>query len=107
SLIESPVKVAGIDGHSVSRHRVKYSDIDFNRHANSMKYLEWMVDLFPLEAFSHQRIKRVDINYINEVLFGEIVEIYQDFSQTGKCLFDLRRGEDMICKAQILFENDI
>jgi len=107
SLIESPVKVAGIDGHSVSRHRVKYSDIDFNRHANSMKYLEWMVDLFPLEAFSHQKVKRVDINYINEVLFGEIVEIYQDFSQTGKCLFDLRRGEDMICKAQILFENDI
>ncbi|MDD4922547.1 MAG: thioesterase [Bacteroidales bacterium] len=107
SLIEKPIRVEGVEGASVSRHRIKYSDIDFNRHTNSMKYLEWMMDLFPLEVFSHQKVRRMDINYINEALFGEVVEIYQDFTQTNKCLFDLRRGEDLICRAQILFENDI
>lgn len=107
SLIEKPEKVPAVEGVSVSRHRVKYSDIDFNRHANSLKYLEWMVDLFPLEVFIHQKVKRMDVNYINEALFGDIVEIYQDSTKPQRCLFDLRRGEDMICRAQILFENDI
>jgi len=107
SLIERPSKVAAVGGSSVSRHRIKYSDIDFNRHTNSIKYLEWMMDIFPLEVFLHQKVRRMDVNYINEALFGEIVEIYQDFTQANKCIFDIRRGEDMICRAQILFENDI
>jgi len=107
SLIDKPVRVNGVNDQSVSRHRIKYSDIDSNRHANSMKYLEWIVDLFPLEVFLHQKIKRIDVNYINEALFGEIVEIHQDKTQTDQCIFDLRRGEDLICRAQILFENDI
>lgn len=107
SLIDKPVRIGGVEGPSVSRHRIKYSDIDFNRHTNSMKYLEWMVDLLPLEAFLHQQVKRIDVNYINEALFGEIVEIYQDKTQVNKCVFDLRRGDEMICRAQILFENDI
>jgi len=107
SLIDKPVKVAAVDGLSVSRHRIKYSDIDFNRYANSMKYLEWMIDLFPLEVFLHQKVKRMDVNYMNEALFGDVIEIHQDITKPNQCIFDLRRGEEMICRAQILFENDI
>lgn len=107
SLIEKPFKLGGVSGTSVSRHRIKYSDIDFNHHTNSMKYLEWMMDLSPLEFFLNQKIKRIDINYINEALFGEVVEIYQDNTLPNRSLFDLRRGEEMICRAQVLFENDI
>lgn len=107
SPIERPIKVPGVDGAAISRHRVKYSDIDFNRHTNSMKYLEWMLDLFPLESFSQKIVRRIDVNYINEALFGEVVEISQDLSQPKHCVFDIRRGEDLICRAQILFENDI
>jgi acyl-ACP thioesterase len=107
SLIEKPGKLVGLEGSAVSRHRIKYSDIDFNHHTNSMKYLEWMIDLFPLESFLNRSIRRMDINYLNEALYGEVVEIYQDTPRPDRCAFDLRRGEDMICRAQILFENDI
>ena len=107
SLIEKPAKVSGIEGPPVSRHRIKYSDIDFNRHTNSMKYIEWMIDLFPLEIFMNNRVRRIDINYIKEVLFGEIVEIAQEKTSSNECKFDMRRGDDVICRAQILFDNDI
>jgi Acyl-ACP thioesterase len=106
SLIDKPVKVASVEGEPVSRHRIKYSDIDSNRHTNSVKYLEWMMDLFPLESFFHQKVKRIDINYINEALFGEVVEIFRETPRENEYLFDLRRAGEMICKAQILFEND-
>jgi len=106
SLIPKPVKVSGVQGEAVSRHRIKYSDIDFNRHTNSMKYLEWMIDLFPLEVFQHQKVRRMDINYLNEALYGEVVEIYHDTPKPDQHIFDIRRGNELICKAEILFEND-
>jgi medium-chain acyl-[acyl-carrier-protein] hydrolase len=107
SIIDKPIKVPGILSEAVSRHRIKYSDIDFNRHTNSMKYLEWMIDLFPMEVYLNQKIRRMDINYINEALFGDVVEIYRETLQPDQYVFDLRREEEMICRAQILFENDI
>lgn len=107
SSIERPVKVSGIEDPAVSRHRIKYSDIDFNRHTNSMKYLEWMIDLFPLDIFIKSRIKRIDINYLKEALFGEVVEIAQKKTAANQCEFDMRRGNDVICRAQIIFDNDI
>ena len=107
SSIEKPARVSGIESPSVSRHRIKYSDIDFNRHTNSMKYLEWMIDLFPLENFINNRIRRIDINYMKEALFGEIVEIAHEKIDLNQYRFDMRRGDDEICRARILFENDI
>lgn len=103
SLIDKPARIAAVGGDSVSRHRVKYSDIDFNRHANSMKYIEWMIDLFPLEFFMNSTIKRIDINYLNEVCFGEKVEIFQSHDDTRSCRFEMRRDNDIICRAAMLF----
>jgi medium-chain acyl-[acyl-carrier-protein] hydrolase len=104
-IIEKPRKVPGLSGEPVSRHRIKYSDIDFNHHTNSMKYIEWMIDLFPMEVYLHQQVKRVDINYVNEALFGDVVEICRDSPSLDVHAFDLRRGHDVVCKAQIVFEN--
>ena len=106
-LIERPAKVGALASEPVSRHRIKYSDIDFNRHTNSMKYLEWMVDLFPMEVYLNKQIKRMDINYLNEALFGEVVDICQEMPEPGRCVFDIRRGEEPICRAEILCENVI
>lgn len=107
SLIEKPLKISGVESPAVSRHRIKYSDIDFNKHTNSMKYLEWMIDLFSLETFMNNKIRRIDINYIKEALFGEVVEIAQKKTASNQCKFDMRRGDDAICRARILFDNDI
>jgi len=105
SLIERPVKIPALSGEPISRHRVKYSDLDFNRHTNSMKYIEWMTDLFPLELFQQRDILRIDINYVNEALFGETVDIYRQQVQSDGCLFEMRRGTDIICRAAMHFDD--
>lgn len=104
SIIDKPGKVPTVAGEPVSRHRVKYSDMDYNRHANSMKYVEWMIDLFPLELFEKREIRRIDINYVNELHYGEKVDIYCKQHQDDGCLFEMRSGEDVICKAAMKFD---
>jgi medium-chain acyl-[acyl-carrier-protein] hydrolase len=107
SIIEKPLKISAPIGEPVSRHRIKYSDIDFNRHTNSMKYLEWMIDLFPMDVYLNQQVKRMDINYLNEALFGDVVDICREQPDANRYIFGLNRNGEALCKAQLLFENVI
>lgn len=45
SPIEKPRKVTGIVPQHIAEHRVVYSDIDFNRHVNTMRYINMMFDM--------------------------------------------------------------
>ena len=50
-------------------HEIQYSDVDYNRHCNSCKYLEWMVNA--VQAFDNQKPLRLDINYVKELYQGD------------------------------------
>ena len=95
-----------------SRKTVVYSDIDFNGHVNSMKYLEWMVDALPVEVLTGIEGMRFDINYIHEARLGDLLTVcrgwerpQRDGSEAGEPdthLFDIRNAEGIsICKAAI------
>ena len=45
SPAEKPRKVPAPDAEPVLTHKVAYSDIDFNRHVNTMRYIEMMLDV--------------------------------------------------------------
>ena len=71
SPAERPRKVPSIDVPPVLTHRVAYSDIDFNRHVNTMRYIELMLDVLPVERFEQERPMRLDINFLKESRYGE------------------------------------
>ena len=50
-------------------HEIQYSDVDYNSHCNSCKYLEWMVNA--VQAFDNQKPFRLDINYVKELYQGD------------------------------------
>lgn len=70
-----PRKLAALSGGSQYEHRVVYSDLDFNCHANSMKYVEWVVDTLPLEVIEQQCFARLDINFLHETYYGDLLKI--------------------------------
>lgn len=49
-------------------HEIQYSDVDYNRHCNSCKYLEWMVNAVQMDG-THPF--RLDINYQKELYQGD------------------------------------
>ncbi len=79
-----------------------YSDIDFNGHVGSMKYLEWMVDALPAGALAALSSFRFDINYLHEARPGESLMICSASDPSGTHHFDIRNAEGTsICKATI------
>ena len=52
-------------------HEIQYSDVDYNNHCNSCKYLEWMVNA--VQAYDNQKPFRLDINYVKELYHGDVM----------------------------------
>jgi acyl-ACP thioesterase len=101
--IERPRKIGGFQPSSERGHTVAYSDIDFNGHVGSMKYLEWMVDALPHEVAAGFSGLRFDINYMHEALLGWQLTIRCGSDDAGAHLFDIQNAEgSSICKASIV-----
>lgn len=100
--IERPRKIPAFECDTERNYEVAYSDIDFNGHVNSMKYLEWMVDALPPEIPAKLSALRFDINYIHEAKSGERLTICSAAGDGGAHIFDIRNVEGTsICKATI------
>lgn len=53
--------------------KIRYSDIDSNRHVNNSKYIEWAVETLPLELVKDYELKRMRVTFEKECLYGEEV----------------------------------
>ena len=68
SPAEKPRKIRSVAPTQSMEHRVVYSDIDFNRHVNTMRYIEMMCDMLPLELISSEAPVRLDIHFLKIIL---------------------------------------
>ena len=59
----------------VSGYRVRWSDLDFNRHVNSMRYVEWILNGLDEATRFGRAFKSMEVNYLAETLLGDDVEI--------------------------------
>ena len=48
-----------------------YNDVDVNGHINSVKYIEHVLDLFPVEWYKEYALKRLEIAYVAESHAGD------------------------------------
>ena len=53
----------------------KYCDIDFNRHVNTIRYLDLVLNSYSLDFFDHNNISRLDVSFEHECYFGETVSV--------------------------------
>lgn len=97
------------------QHKVVYSDIDYNGHCNSCKYLEFMLNLCEPIEFKQalntnlEQIKanennsklRIDIKYAKEIRRGDEVDIF--YRKTEQAIdYEIRNhAGDISCQARI------
>lgn len=75
SPTDKPRKIRDVDPAQTVMHKVAYSDIDFNRHVNTMRYIEMMLDVLPIERFAEERPLRLDINFLKEARYGQTLSV--------------------------------
>ena len=75
SPAERPRKIREVHPTRTSEPRVVYSDIDFNRHVNTMRYIEMMLDMLPVELLTLDAPLRLDLHFLHECRFGQTLRI--------------------------------
>ena len=66
--------------------KLRYSDIDVNKHLNNSKYVDFIMDCFSLKDHEKYSIKSIEVNYSKEALPGDSIIIYKDISEVNSNL---------------------
>lgn len=80
-------------------HKIVYSDLDYNRHCNSCRYLQAMTDAY-LPDYYGKRV-RLDINYSKEVGLGDELQTFYLVSQDGVQYQQKNQAGETSCSAKL------
>lgn len=81
-----------------------YNDVDVNGHINSVKYIEHVLDLWPLAWYKEHQLKRFEIAYVAEAHEGDQLSFYRE--QTGEqeyCVRIVRSDGTETCRSKLRF----
>lgn len=103
--IEKPSRIKVKNQEPIAAITAKYSDIDINGHFNSVRYIEHVLDLFPLEKFKEKRVRRFEIAYMAESYFGEQLLFFMD-QEEGTDSYDVevrKESGEAVCRSKVIF----
>ena len=103
--ISKPGRIKVDDCSPYGDYQTKYSDIDLNGHVNSIKYIEHILDLFPLQMFREKRLRRFEMAYVAESYYGDRLVFYRQ--QKGESEYDVeikKNGEETVVRSKIIFD---
>ena len=85
-------------------HKIVYSDLDYNRHCNSCRYLQAMTDAY-LPDYYGKRV-RLDINYSKEAMLGETLQTNYLVMPDGVQYQQKNDNGETSCSAKITITNN-
>lgn len=86
-----------------------YNDVDVNGHINSVKYIEHVLDLFPVAWYANHRLKRFEIAYVVESHGGDMLNFYREDIAENECLVRITKSEENspesveVCRCRLVF----
>jgi medium-chain acyl-[acyl-carrier-protein] hydrolase len=112
ALPRRPEKLPALSADAPSHLiRVRYRDLDVNRHVNNAQYAEWVLEAFDLDFHRMHRLREIEVNYLLEALYGDTLSAHCERApgeQNGESAFlhSLVRGADglELCRARTVWE---
>ena len=88
-----------------------YNDVDINGHINSVKYIEHVLDLWPLDWYRNHRIRRFEIAYVAEAHAGDKLSFFKESGVRSQdtveyCVRitkDSPDGPVEVCRSKVVF----
>ena len=84
----------------VHDYTFRVSDIDLNRHVNSTRYVELIMNQMDLADFDEYYLHRFEIEYKHEAHYGETVEVDSALTSAGDLITRLAIGDRTISLAR-------
>ena len=88
-----------------------YNDVDINGHINSVKYIEHVLDLWPLDWYRDHQIHRFEIAYVAEAHGGDRLSFYrQQTADNEYCIRIVKTSSETadpveVCRSKVVFAN--
>lgn len=76
---------------------VRRNDIDYNKHVNNTKYLEWVIEATPECILDDYSLIQSKIKYEKEVRFGDEVKVlcqWDEIEDGYRCLYRIEKCEE-------------
>lgn len=103
SPISAPQRLRAIEPVDTMSRPVVYSDIDFNRHVNTLRYIDLIFDMLPLSVIEQSGGVRIDVNFIAEARYGEVMSVGV-VEQEGVYQFEISSDSGkVLCRARLEF----
>ena len=110
--IEKPGRIRVGESMPVRTLGVCYNDIDLNGHVNSIRYMEHITDLYPVNWYVSHRIRRFEIAYVAESYAGDNLSFFREETVDGSHDIEVRKntgGEnpegEVVCRSKLKFDN--
>lgn len=94
------------NGAIVATRRVEvcYNDVDINGHLNSVRLLEYLLDVFEQSQYQQKQVVSIELNYHMEGYFGDKLEVLRHAIDENQDSLAVVRSEDMLCVSKIEWE---
>lgn len=82
----------------------KYSDIDINGHVNSIRYIEHILDLFPIQLYMRKQIQRFEMAYVAESYYGDELSFFEEEVNEDEYHVEIKKNDcEVVCRAKVKF----
>lgn len=101
--IDKPSRIKVNSDDIAGSFTAHYSDIDINEHVNSIRYIEHVMDLYPLDYLRTHRLKRFEIAYVTESYCGETLNLYRCSEEEGDSVEIRHTDGSVVCRCRLVF----
>ncbi|WP_085991324.1 acyl-[acyl-carrier-protein] thioesterase [Oceanobacillus senegalensis] len=78
---------------------IGYSDVDFNGHLNNSRYVDYIMDCFPIEEHRTHTVRAIEVNFNHEALPGDTIVLQKNtkgIDTKGVYIEGLNKRKDLV-----------
>ena len=103
--IDKPGRIKVSVDAPVEEYQTRYSDIDINGHVNSIKYIEHILDLFPMDTFKEKQVKRFEMAYVAESYYGDVLSFYLEEKNENEYNIEVKKNnQEVVVRSKVIFK---
>ena len=82
----------------VEKVKVKYTDIDFTKHTNNVKYVKFILDNLGSDILDIKQISDIQLDYLKESKENDLIKLYRK-EINNNYYYQFKIDNDIILKA--------
>ena len=103
--IDKPGRIKVSVDAPVEEYQTRYSDIDINGHVNSIKYIEHILDLFPMDTFKEKQVKRFEMAYVAESYYRDVLSFYLEEKNENEYDIEVKKNnQEVVVRSKVIFK---